>query len=123
MKRLATWLIAGALLIPVTLASAQTSTSGKKGKSAAASTTSGSTSSAKPTTLRGTVSDDGKTFVNDKNQKSWSVENPDALKGHEGHHVSVSAKVDADKNEIHVMSVKMTAQAKTKSASKKKTTS
>ena len=33
--------------------------------------------------------------------------NPETLKGHEGHHVEVSAHVYADKGQIHVMSVKM----------------
>ena len=33
--------------------------------------------------------------------------NPEALKGHEGHHVQVSAHLYSDKNAIHVMSVKM----------------
>ena len=57
--------------------------------------------------LHGTVSDDGKTFTDDKDQKAWTVQNPEALKGHEGHHVSVKAHVHADKGEIHVVSVKM----------------
>jgi hypothetical protein len=35
------------------------------------------------------------------------VVNPETLKGHEGHHVEVSAHVYADKDQIHVMSVKM----------------
>jgi hypothetical protein len=47
------------------------------------------------------------TFVSDKDSKSWDVANPEALKGHEGHHVEVSAHVYADKGQIHVMSVKM----------------
>jgi hypothetical protein len=34
------------------------------------------------------------------------VENPEALKGHEGHHVKVKAHVYADKGSIHVMEVK-----------------
>jgi hypothetical protein len=55
----------------------------------------------------GKVGDDGKTFVSDKDSKTWKVSNPDALKGHEGHEVSVRAHVDADKDEIHVTSVKM----------------
>jgi hypothetical protein len=55
----------------------------------------------------GKVGDDGKTFVSDKDSKTWKVSNPDALKGHEGHHVRVRAHVDADKDEIHVTSVKM----------------
>ena len=60
-------------------------------------------------TLKGTIKADGDkyTFVNDKDGKSWDVMNPEALKGHEGHHVQLSAHVYADKNSIHVMSVKM----------------
>lgn len=59
--------------------------------------------------LKGTVKAEGDklTFVSDKDMKSWDVMNPEALKGHEGHHVQVSAHVYADKNAIHVMSVKM----------------
>ena len=60
-------------------------------------------------TLKGTVKADGDkyTFVNDKDGKSWDVKNPEELKGHEGHHVQLSAHVYADQNLIHVMSVKM----------------
>jgi hypothetical protein len=60
-------------------------------------------------TLKGTVTAEGDkiTFVNDADQKAWDVMNPEALKGHEGHHVQLSAHVYADKNTIHVMSVKM----------------
>jgi hypothetical protein len=60
-------------------------------------------------TLKGTVKADGDkiTFVNDADQKSWDVMNPETLKGHEGHHVQLSAHVYADKNSIHVMKVKM----------------
>lgn len=59
-------------------------------------------------TLKGTVKADGDkyTFV-DKDGKSWDVMNPEELKGHEGHHVQLSAHVYADKNAIHIMSVKM----------------
>jgi hypothetical protein len=64
-------------------------------------------------TLKGTVKADGDkiTFVNDADQKSWDVMNPEAIKGHEGHHVQLSAHVYADKNTIHVMSVKMLKQS------------
>ena len=60
-------------------------------------------------TLKGTVKQDGDkiTFVNDADQNSWDVMNPETLKDHVGHHVSVSAHVYADKNSIHVMKVKM----------------
>ncbi len=59
--------------------------------------------------IKGTVKADGDklTFVSDKDKKSWDIANPEALKGHEGHHVEVSAHVYADKGQIHVMSVKM----------------
>jgi hypothetical protein len=43
--------------------------------------------------------------VTDGDQKILTVENPDALKGHEGHHVAVSGHVTGDN--IHVMSVKV----------------
>jgi hypothetical protein len=43
--------------------------------------------------------------VTDGDQKILNVENPEALKGHEGHHVAVSGHVTGDT--IHVMGVKM----------------
>ena len=43
--------------------------------------------------------------VTDGDQKVLNVENPDALKGHEGHHVAVSGHVTGDS--IHVTGVKM----------------
>ena len=60
-------------------------------------------------TLKGTVKADGDKimFINDTDQKSWDVMNPETLKGHDGHHVQLSAHVYADKNSIHVMKVKM----------------
>lgn len=68
-------------------------------------------SGAKPPlmTLKGTVKADGDkySFVNDADGKSWDVMNPETLKGHEGHHVQLSAHVYADKNTIHIMTVKM----------------
>ncbi|HTA25677.1 MAG TPA: hypothetical protein VK763_19255 [Terriglobales bacterium] len=71
---------------------------------------SGKTAAAAPLkNIKGTIKFDGDkaTFVADKDQKSWDVMNPDALKGHDGHHVQLSAHVYADKGAIHVMSVKM----------------
>lgn len=43
--------------------------------------------------------------VTDQDQKVLTVDNPDALTGHEGHHVAVTGKVSGDS--IHVDSVKM----------------
>ena len=59
--------------------------------------------------LKGTVKTEGDKvmFVSDKDQKSWDVANPETLKEHDGHHVAVKAHVYADKNQIHVMDVKM----------------
>ena len=37
----------------------------------------------------------------------WTVSNPEALKGHEGHHVTIKAKIDAAKNQLDITSVKM----------------
>ena len=76
---------------------------------ASAGTTDKTAASAPLKTIKGTVKAEGDkvTFVSDADQKSWEVINPEALKGHEGHHVQVSAHVYADKDSIHVMSVKM----------------
>jgi hypothetical protein len=63
--------------------------------------------SMKTASITGKISDDGKIFVNDKDGKSWTISNPDAIKGHEGHHVTLQAHVDADSNEIKVLSLKM----------------
>jgi hypothetical protein len=43
--------------------------------------------------------------VTDSDQKVLTVDNPDALKGHEGHHVAVTGHVSGDS--IHVESAKM----------------
>lgn len=43
--------------------------------------------------------------VTDNDHKVLTVDNPDALKGHEGHHVAVTGHIDGDK--IHVESVAM----------------
>jgi hypothetical protein len=67
--------------------------------------------SAKAVSLSGKISADGKMFV-DKDNKSWTVINPEALKGHEGHEVTLQAHVDAAKNEIRVVSVKMAKEKK-----------
>ena len=62
---------------------------------------------AKTVDVKGKISDDGKMFVSDKDSKNWNISNPDAVKGHEGHHVILTALVDADKSEVQVMSLKM----------------
>jgi hypothetical protein len=44
-------------------------------------------------------------IVTDADQKVVNVDNPDVLKGHEGHHVAVTGAMTGDS--IHVDSVKM----------------
>jgi len=63
--------------------------------------------SKKAVKITGKISDDGKTFMNDSDKKNWDIVNPEAVKGHEGHHVTLTAHVYADKNQVHVMSLKM----------------
>jgi len=49
-------------------------------------------------------------FVPDFTQDVLIVDNPDSLKGHEGHHVTVTGNIDKDKKTIHVASVEMMAE-------------
>jgi hypothetical protein len=65
------------------------------------------TTAKKAVSVSGKVSDDGKTFMSDKDNKNWIINNPEAVKGHEGHHVTVKAHLDAAKNEIRVTSAEM----------------
>src|SRR6476469_3832618 len=61
----------------------------------------------------------GKTvFVNDKDKQNWNVDNPDALNGHEGHHVRVRAKLNESDKSVHIVSVKMMAKRKQASETK-----
>jgi len=46
-------------------------------------------------------------FVTDKDKKVLNIDNPEALKGHEGHHVTVNGHVNSADGSIHVESVKM----------------
>ncbi len=59
------------------------------------------------TSIMGTVRADGEklTFVTD--QRAWNVDNPETLKGHEGHYVRVNAHLYPDKDSIHIAEVKM----------------
>ena len=68
--------------------------------------------SGKATAVKGTISEDGKTLVSDADGKSWTIANPDAVKGHEGHHVELKGSADASTGQIEVTSVKMLKAAK-----------
>jgi uncharacterized protein YxeA len=54
------------------------------------------------------ASKDGKlAFVNDKDGSVWAIENSDAVKGHEGHHVKLMGHPNAEAKTFHVASVSM----------------
>src|ERR1044071_8658419 len=63
----------------------------------------------KSMSLTGWVKDqDGKTvFVNDKDKQTWNIENTDAVKGHEGHHVKVKAKLNEAAHSLNVEKLTM----------------
>ena len=48
-------------------------------------------------------------LVTDKDQKVVGIDNPDAVKGHEGHHVQVTGKMD-DNGMLHVDKLTMLSQ-------------
>ena len=60
-------------------------------------------------TVRGMVHSDGdkRSFVDDKDGKSWSVDNPEFLKNHDGHHVELACQINTDNQQIHVVKVTM----------------
>ena len=62
--------------------------------------------SSKDKSVSGKVSNDGKSIVDDHG-KTWTVSNPDAVKGHEGHEVTLLGDVDKSKNQVRVDSVRM----------------
>ena len=57
--------------------------------------------------MSGSVSSNGKSFTNDEDNKNYKVDNPAALKGHEGQHVAVIVHVDPDTGFIHIMQVEV----------------
>jgi hypothetical protein len=71
---------------------------------------------ARLTTIMGTVSEQGEKlrFVTD--QRAWNVDNPETLKGHEGHYVHAAAYVYPDKDFIHITEVKIPTARETREA-------
>ena len=75
----------------------------------------------KAMSLTGWVKDqDGKTvFVNDKDKQAWNIENMDAVKGHEGHHVKVTAKLNEADHSVNVEKLSMLSKSKQTAEEKK----
>src|SRR6266496_65332 len=99
MKKLLTVLFAISLLTSLTLAAQDAPTSQDSTMKSGAST--------KATSIMGKISDDGKSFVSDKDGKTYNIDNPDAVKGHEGHHVAIKAHVSSEDSSVHAASLKM----------------
>lgn len=68
----------------------------------------------KTMSLTGWVKDqDGKTvFINDKDKQAWNIENMDAVKGHEGHHVQIKAKLNETDHSVNVEKLSMLRKSK-----------
>jgi len=69
---------------------------------------------ARLTIIMGTVQEGGDKlrFVTD--QRAWNVDNPETLKGHEGHYVHAKAYVYPDKGSIYITEVKLPTASETK---------
>lgn len=76
----------------------------------------------KSMTLTGWVKEqDGKTvFINDKDKQAWNIENMDAVKGHEGHHVKVKAKLNEADHSVNVEKLTMLSKSKQTTEEKQK---
>jgi hypothetical protein len=72
------------------------------------------TAGTRVTTIMGTVHEGGDKlrFVTD--QRVWEVDNPEILKGHEGHYVHATAYVYPDNDSIHITEVKIPTASETK---------
>lgn len=55
--------------------------------------------------MSATVSHDGKSITNDKSDKTYKVDNPDALQGREGQHVALIVHFDPETNTMHIIQV------------------
>ena len=62
---------------------------------------------ARVTTIMGTVQEDGENLRFVTEQRAWKVDNPEILKGHEGHYVHATAYIHADRNLIHIIEVRI----------------
>ena len=103
--------------------SSQTSTSTDKKVAKAEKKEAKAAAKNKDMRLTGWVKEEGgkDVFVNDKDKQSWDISNQDAVKGHEGHHVRVKAKLDESSHSLTVD--KLTMMKKSKQGGEMKTKS
>ncbi len=126
MKRLLTLLFAFLLSASLSLvaqepASKDQSSSGDKKVQKAEKKEAKAAEKGKDMSLTGWVRDQGgKTvFENDKDKQTWEISNPDAVKGHEGHHVKVKAKLDESSHSLTVDKLSMMRKSKQSAEEKK----
>ncbi len=46
-------------------------------------------------------------FVDDASKQVWKIDNPDAVKGHEGHHISFTGGMDKTSMTVHIGKITM----------------
>ena len=66
------------------------------------------------TTIMGTVQEGGDKLRFVTEQRAWKVDNPEILKGHEGHYVHATAYVYPDNDSMHITEVKIPTASETK---------
>lgn len=64
-------------------------------------------SASKPVTITGMISLDEKSFIAESDLKIWTVANPNVLKDHAGHRVTITANVNAAKDKVTVRSIRV----------------
>ena len=62
---------------------------------------------ARLTAIMGTILEDGDKLRFVTEQRAWKVDNPEILKGHEGHYVRAQAYLYPETNSIHITEVKL----------------
>ena len=68
------------------------------------------------TTIMGTVEEDAEQLRFVTEQRAWKVDNPEILKGHEGHYVHAEAYLYPNGNLIHITEVKKPTSRETRKA-------
>jgi len=118
MKRMTTFLFAFLITAALSLVAQEPAskdqTATDKSVQKAEKTEANAAAKGKVMSLTGWVKDqDGKTvFINDKDKQAWNISNLDAVKGHEGHHVKVKAKLNEADHSMDVEKVTMMSKSK-----------
>jgi hypothetical protein len=126
MKRVTTYLFAFVIMASLSLAAQEPATKDQtapdKKVQKAEKTEATAAAKGKVMSLTGWVKDQGgKTvFINDKDKQAWDISNLDAVKGHEGHHVKVKAKLNEADHSMDVEKVTMMSKTKQTGEEQKK---